>query len=127
VAELDVSRRLGDAGHHVVEHVRLGVQPRAGAATLAVVEEDRIRGTRDRDLEVAVGARLRQDPYRLAGDVVSDFGEAERLLAAGRRESALKLARGPLLPGATAPGVIAARERLLGLTDALVAGLGPGA
>jgi hypothetical protein len=52
------------------------------------------------------------DPYRLAGEVSSDLQDVERLLALGRHESALKLARGPLLPGAHAPTIVAARDRL---------------
>jgi GAF domain len=68
-------------------------------------------------LRRVLGGRCRQEPYRLAGDVSSDLQDVERLLAGGRRESALKLAHGPLLPGAGAPTIAAARaslERKLG-------------
>jgi GAF domain len=63
-------------------------------------------------LRRVLGARCAPDPYRLTGTVSSDLHDVERLLARGRRASALKLARGPLLPGARAPAIVAARERL---------------
>jgi len=63
-------------------------------------------------LRRALGPRFSADPYRLTGDVSSDLQDVERLLAAGRHDSARKLARGPLLCGAGAPTIVAARERL---------------
>jgi hypothetical protein len=68
-------------------------------------------------LRRAIGARVTPDPYRLAGDVVSDLADVERMLAAGRPDAAGRLARSGLLPGATAPAIVAARaalERRLG-------------
>ena len=63
-------------------------------------------------LRRVLGPRCSPDPYRLTGEIASDLHDVERLLALGRRESARKLARGPLLPGACAPTIVAARERL---------------
>jgi hypothetical protein len=63
-------------------------------------------------LRRVLGPRCSPDPYRLTGDVATDLRDVESLLALGRRESALKLARGPLLPAARAPMIVAARERL---------------
>src|SRR5919198_5200891 len=59
-----------------------------------------------------LGPCCSQDPYRLTVDVSSDVQEVGRLLAAGRRDAALKLAPGPLLPGSRAPTIVAARERV---------------
>jgi hypothetical protein len=63
-------------------------------------------------LRRVLGPRCEPDPYRLTGEVTSDLHDVERLLALGRLDSALKLARGPLLPGARAPTIVAAREQL---------------
>ena len=63
-------------------------------------------------LRRVLGPRCSPDPYRLTGDVTSDVQDVESLLALGRRESALKRARGPLLPASRAPTIVAARERL---------------
>jgi GAF domain len=63
-------------------------------------------------LRRVIGARCATNPYRLTGEVSSDLHDVERLLDLGRRQSARKLARGPLLPGAQAPAIVAAREQL---------------
>jgi hypothetical protein len=63
-------------------------------------------------LRRALGSRFEHEPYRIAGEASSDLDDVRRLLAVGRPESALKLARGPLLPGARAPAIVAAREQL---------------
>jgi hypothetical protein len=63
-------------------------------------------------LRRALGPVFTPEPYRLAGPVSTDVHDVERLLSAGRRESALKIARGPLLPGARAPSIAAARAEL---------------
>jgi hypothetical protein len=63
-------------------------------------------------LRRVLGPRCAPEPYRLTGEVASDFADVLRLLALGRGESALRLARGPLLPGARAPSIVAAREQL---------------
>lgn len=63
-------------------------------------------------LRRVLGPRFAPEPYRLTAEVASDLHDVQRLLASGRADSARKLAHGPLLPGARAPGIVAAREQL---------------
>ncbi|UQX87571.1 GAF domain-containing protein [Jatrophihabitans telluris] len=51
-------------------------------------------------------------PYRLTGDVDSDWSAVAGHLAAGNLTEALRMYRGPLLPQSDAPGVVAHREEL---------------
>jgi len=65
-------------------------------------------------LRKLLGARLAGMPYRLVGDVSVDFLEIEAALAAGRTDDALRAYDRPLLPDATSPRVIQARDELEG-------------
>jgi hypothetical protein len=57
---------------------------------------------------------LASRPYRLQAQVRSDWHSLEAYLAVGDAAAALRLYRGPLLPGSEAPGVIRTREVLHG-------------
>ena len=61
---------VGDAGDDVVEDRLLHVQPRAGVAALAVVEEDPVGGADDRALRIGVGEH---DVRRLAAELERDL------------------------------------------------------
>jgi GAF domain len=63
-------------------------------------------------LRRVIGPRLAANPYRLRGEVAADFLEVSRLLRDGRRDEAQRRYRGPLLPGARVPAIVAERERL---------------
>ena len=52
--KLDLGGIGGDARHHFVEDLLLHEQPRAGIAALAVIEENRSRGARDRRFDIGV-------------------------------------------------------------------------
>jgi len=110
VTELDLARLLGDPGGDLVEHVALDVQPRAGAAALTVVEEDRARGALDRRLEVGV---LQHDLRRLAAQLERDLLEVARrrlhdqapdLRGAGERHLVDVGVRGQMRAGVAEPG-----------------------
>jgi len=58
-----------------------------------------------------VGSR----PYRLGGRIETDLDQVRRLLARGAVGSALERYPGAVLPGSSAPGVAAARERMAAL------------
>src|SRR5262249_3040237 len=73
--DLDLLSDRRDAGDDLVEHALVRVEPRAGAAALAVVEEDRARRARDRLLEVRVGEN---DRWRLATELEAHFLEVAR-------------------------------------------------
>jgi hypothetical protein len=55
---------------------------------------------------------LASRPYRLTGEVKSDWAAVAAQLAAGDLAEALRLYRGPLLPHSEAPGVVEQREDL---------------
>ena len=55
---------------------------------------------------------LASRPYRLAGEVTSDWAAVEAQLVAGDVAAAARLYRGPLLPHSQAPGVVEQREDL---------------
>ena len=76
-ADLDLAGVLGDALDDLVVRALLHVQPRAGGAALAMVEEDRVRRAGDRGLHVGVGEH---DVRRLAAEL-----ERHLLQVAGRR------------------------------------------
>lgn len=57
---------------------------------------------------------LASRPYRLQAQVRSDWRSLEAYLATGEVAAALRLYRGPLLPGSEAPGVVRTREVLHG-------------
>ena len=56
-------------------------------------------------------------PYRLIG-IDSDLQALQRRLAAGRPSRTVDGEAEPLLPGSTAPAIVAARERLQAATGA---------
>lgn len=58
------------------------------------------------------GSVVRSRPYRLDGEVTSDWQAVERHLEAGDVRAALREYEGPLLPQSTAPGIVAMREKL---------------
>jgi hypothetical protein len=58
-----------------------------------------------------LGPGLVTRPYRLVG-IDSDLQALQRRLAAGRPSRSVDGEAGPLLPGSTAPAIVAARERL---------------
>jgi len=53
---------------------------------------------------------LASRPYRLVAEVAGDWLAVEAHLAAGAVAAALRVYRGPLLPGSNAPGVVRLRE-----------------
>lgn len=63
-------------------------------------------------LRTLLGPVLSPAPYRLDADVRADFLHVERLLASGRTGAAVERYAGALLPGARAPEIVAARERV---------------
>jgi hypothetical protein len=85
-----------------------------GSSTLRA-ELNRLRQLLGEDL-------LASRPYRLRARVSTDWRSLEAHLAAGDVAAALRLYRGPLLPGSIAPGVVRAREVLeASLRQALLA------
>lgn len=58
---------------------------------------------------------LRSRPYRLDSCVQVDVASVERRLAEGNVTAALRHYPGPLLPRSTAPGIVAARDRIAAL------------
>ncbi len=81
-----------------------GDEPVAPVTTRA--EISRLRGK--------LGAALAAKPYRLVVDVDLDLEAVEGLLDGGWLAQALARYPGPLLPASTAPGIVAARDRLEG-------------
>jgi transcriptional regulator of acetoin/glycerol metabolism len=59
-----------------------------------------------------LGARLSASPYRLRGDIRTDFDELRDLVARGHLTEALGRYRGPLLPRSEVPIVCEARQLL---------------
>jgi len=53
---------------------------------------------------------LESRPYRLAAELTADWLAVEAHLAVGSVAAAVRMYRGPLLPGSTAPGVVRLRE-----------------
>ncbi|MEP7034969.1 MAG: GAF domain-containing protein [Dermatophilaceae bacterium] len=53
---------------------------------------------------------LASRPYRLVAELTADWLAVEAHLAAGDVAAAVRMYRGPLLPGSTAPGVVRLRE-----------------
>lgn len=53
---------------------------------------------------------LESRPYRLVAELTADWLAVEAHLAVGAVAAALRMYRGPLLPGSTAPGVVRLRE-----------------
>jgi hypothetical protein len=86
------------------EQLTLELYGEHGNAVTARAELSRLR----RDL----GERVRARPYRLTGQVTSDFAEVTRLVEQGRLGAALDTYAGPLLPFSRVPLVVEARERL---------------
>jgi hypothetical protein len=58
------------------------------------------------------GDLLASRPYRLTGEVTSDWAAVSAQLAAGDLGEAIRLYRGPLLPRSQAPGVVQLRDDL---------------
>ncbi len=73
-------------------------------------------------LRKLLGPVVTTPPYRLLADVRADFLEVERLLTCGKSAPAVQLDHGPLLPGSSAPAVVAARERLVAAAAAAETG-----
>ncbi|MFI6587176.1 GAF domain-containing protein [Embleya sp. NPDC050493] len=65
-------------------------------------------------LRPILGHRLASDPYRLTGDVEADFLDLDRALSVPGTpiDTLLDHYRGPLLPGSTAPRILALRNTL---------------
>ncbi|RBY81599.1 phytochrome sensor protein [Geodermatophilus sp. TF02-6] len=86
---------------------QLAAECHAGDAAAVTVraELSRLRRLLGADL---VGSR----PYRLTGRLDTDLEQVRRLLARGAVGPALERYAGAVLPRSTAPGVVAARERL---------------
>lgn len=84
------------------------------ALTLAVYGEKASPQTAKADLSRlrGEGVEIQSRPYRLAGRFRADFLELAELLQQGRVGQALRLYRGPLLPGSEAPAVVEQREAL---------------
>ena len=61
-----------------------------------------------------LGPLLAARPYRLLGDVHSDFRQVEKLLLAGDVAGALRTHRAPLLVESDAPRIVQARDELEG-------------
>jgi GAF domain len=63
-------------------------------------------------LRAILGHRLASEPYRVTGELHADFLELEADVGTGTPAALLDRYPGPLLPGSTAPGVVALRNRL---------------
>lgn len=63
-------------------------------------------------LHKLLGPVIRTRPYRIAAELRADFLECEALLESGARVSAAERYAGELLPGSSAPAIVALRERL---------------
>ncbi|HEY6780582.1 MAG TPA: GAF domain-containing protein [Thermoleophilaceae bacterium] len=78
-------------------------------------------------LRRVLGSQLEAAPYRLHGEVRTDFDEVGQLIAQGRLGDALDRYPGPLLPRSEVPIVCEARQLLdEGLRGALLARRSPG-
>ena len=64
--------------------------------------------------------QLGTGPYRLLGDLTTDYHDVRRLLAAGAVRQALEVYRGPVLADSTAPGIEALRDDLAGQVRACI-------
>ena len=85
---LQLAGLFGDALDDLVVDRLMGEQPRARRAALALIVEDRARGSGDGELEIGVGeddgrrfaAKLQRDALEIAGrrldDQLADFGRA---------------------------------------------------
>lgn len=100
---------------------QLAVECHAGEAAAVTVRAELSR------LRRLVGAQLLASrPYRLTGPLETDVDQVRRLLARGAVGPALERYPGALLPRSSAPGVVAARERLSGaLRQAVLAARRP--
>lgn len=58
--------------------------------------------------------RVESRPYRLTTTLETDVGRLLSLLDRGAHRVALSCYRGPLVPGSTAPGIVAARDEIAG-------------
>lgn len=63
-------------------------------------------------LRLAIGPLVQAEPYRVTPPVTADFVDLDRTLRDGDPADVLDTYPGPLLPGSTAPGVVALRDRL---------------
>jgi hypothetical protein len=90
----------------------------AGAARPVTVRAEVAR------LRRTLGDLVPARPYRLAAEVRADFLEVEDLLRRGDVAAAAARYAGPLLPGSTAPAIVAERRRL---ADAMRDAGAPGA
>lgn len=63
---------------------------------------------------LAPAVRFESRPYRLATPIESDVDRLLSLLDRGAHRVALSCYRGPLVPGSTAPGIVAARDEIAG-------------
>jgi transcriptional regulator of acetoin/glycerol metabolism len=86
---------------------QLAAECHAGDAAAVTVRAELSR------LRRLVGAHLLGSrPYRLTGRLETDLDQVRRLLASGAVGPALERCPGPVLPRSSAPGVVAARDRL---------------
>ena len=69
-AELDLFGRGGHPFDHLIEMLLMNKQPRAGAAALAMIEEDRVRRTGDGRIEIGI---FEHNIRRLAAELERDF------------------------------------------------------
>lgn len=63
---------------------------------------------------LAGAVRVESRPYRLASTLETDVDRLLSLLDRGAHRVALSCYRGPLVPGSTAPGIVAARDEIAG-------------
>ena len=75
-AKLDCSGGIGNAFHHVIKNIFLNIKPRAGTATLAVIEKDRAGGTGDGRFKVS--GIFENNVGRFAAQLEGDFFKISR-------------------------------------------------
>jgi hypothetical protein len=106
-AEILLLLSLNPAGL-TAEQLAIELHARRTAPVTLRAELSRLRELLSRHEGVELAAR----PYRLLGTLETDVGQVRGMLARGAYRRALAMCPGAVLPGSTAPGVEAARERL---------------
>ncbi|MGA4538696.1 GAF domain-containing protein [Uniformispora flossi] len=118
-AIVEVAGATHELGRRHSEIVALLLADRGGMNAKALAAE--VYGPQGRPITVraelarlraVLGHRLASEPYRLTEDCEADFLDLDRDLSTCPADVLLDRYPGPLLPGSTAPGVVALRARL---------------
>lgn len=118
-ATLEVAGATHELARRHSEIVTVLLAERGGLTAKAIAQE--VYGPEGRAITVRaelarlraiLGHRLASDPYRLTGECEADFVDLERDLPHSPPGELLDRYPGALLPGSTAPGVVAIRNRL---------------